>query len=102
MSLSIRTALVFAAALMTADAAQAAERTVRLDVSNVSCVTCAPIVRRTISRLPGVEAVTVTVTSDGTGQAVAVVTYDDARVTPAALALASTRAGYPARVQARR
>ena len=102
MSLSIRAALVFAAALITTDAAQAAERTVRLDVSNVSCVTCAPIVRRTISRLPGVEAVTVTVTPGGNGQAVAMVTYDDARVTPAALALASTRAGYPARVQARR
>ncbi|KDP95551.1 MAG: cation transporter [Alphaproteobacteria bacterium] len=102
MSLSIRTALVFAAALTTADAAKAAERTVRLDVSNVSCGTCAPIVRRTISRVPGVAAVTVTVTPGGTGQAVAMVTYDDARVTPAALALASTRAGYPARVQAGR
>lgn len=102
MTLSIRTALVFAAALFTADAAQAAERTVRLVVTNVSCVTCAPIVRRTISRVPGVEAVTVIVTPGGNGQAVATVTYDDARVTPAALALASTRAGYPARVQARR
>jgi len=102
MTLSIRPALVFAAALVTADAAQAAERTVRLDVTNVSCVTCAPIVRRTISRIPGVEAVTVIVTPGGNGQAVATVTYDDARVTPAALALASTRAGYPARVQARR
>lgn len=102
MTVSIRTALIFAAALFTADAAQAAERTVRLDVTNVSCVTCAPIVRRTISRIPGVQAVTVAVTPGGRGQAVATVTYDDARVTPAALALASTRAGYPARVQARR
>lgn len=98
MTPSIRAALVFAAALFAADAAQAAERTVRLSVSNVSCVTCAPIVRRTISRIPGVEAVTVTVSAGGNGQAVATVTYDDARVTPAALALASTRAGYPARV----
>lgn len=102
MILSVRNALVFAAAVFTADAAQAAERTVRLDVSNVTCVTCAPIVRRTISRISGVEAVTVALTPGGRGQAVAVVTYDDARVTPAALALASTRAGYPARVQARR
>jgi len=102
MTLSIRAALVFSAALLSADAAQAAERTVRLDVSNVSCVTCAPIVRRTISRIPGVEAVTVTVTPGGNGQAVATVTYDDARVTPATLALASTRAGYPASVQTRR
>lgn len=102
MTLSIRAALAFAAALFAADAAQAAERTVRLDVSNVSCVTCVPIVRRTISRLPGVEAVAVTVTPGGKGQAVATVTYDDARVTPAAIALASTEAGYPARVQQRR
>ena len=105
MTLSVRNALVFPAAVFTADAAQAAERTVRLDVSNVTCVTCvtcAPIVRRTISRISGVEAVTVALTPGGRGQAVATVTYDDARVTPAALALASTRAGYPARVQARR
>lgn len=100
MTFSIRAALAVAAVLFTANTAQAAERTVRLDVANVSCVTCAPIVRSTLSRLPGVAAVTVTLGSGG--RAVATVTYDDARVTPAALALASTNAGYPARVRARR
>ncbi len=97
---SIRAALAVAAALFSIDTAQAAERTVMLDVTNVSCVTCAPIVRRTISRVPGVTAVSV---DTGTaGRAVATVTYDDVRVTPAALAQASTNAGYPARVRASR
>lgn len=97
MTLPIRAVLAFAAALFSAPAAQAAERTVILDVTNVSCVTCAPIVRRTISRVQGVTAVSV---NPGTGgRAVATVTYDDAQVTPAVLAQASTNAGYPARVR---
>lgn len=100
MTLAIRAALAVAAALFSAEAAQAAERTVILDVTNVSCVTCAPIVRRTISRVPGVTAVSVNPGAAGT--AVATVTYDDVRVTPAALAQASTNAGYPARVRASR
>ena len=100
MTQSIRAALAVAAALFSIDAAQAAERTVILDVTNVSCATCAPIVRRTISRVPGVTAVSV---DTGTaGRAVATVTFDDVRVTPAVLAQASTNAGYPARVRVRR
>lgn len=98
MPLSIRAALAVAAALFTAEAAQAAERTVKLDVANVSCVTCAPIVRRAISRVPGVTAVSVT--PGAAGRAVAIVTYDDVQVTPTVLAQASTNAGYPAHVRA--
>ncbi len=98
MTLSIRAALAVVAALFTAETAQAAERTVTLDVTNVSCVTCAPIVRRAISRVPGVTAVSVN--PGDAGRAVATVTYDDVRVTPTVLAQASTNAGYPARVRA--
>ena len=92
----IRTA-VTAGLLLTASSAFAAERTATLDVKNVSCVTCAPIVKRAIGRVVGVRIVKV-VEQKG-GNAVATVTYDDAKVRPAALAQASTEAGYPARVR---
>ena len=69
-----------------------------LDVKNVSCVTCAPVVKRAIGRVAGVTSVTVAEKADGT--AIATVVYDDAKVRPEALAQASTDAGYPARVRA--
>lgn len=90
--------VVAIAALLAAGSAQAADRTAVLDVQNVSCVTCAPIVKRAIGRVSGVTGVTVTEKADGT--AVAIVAYDDAKVGPEALAEASTKAGYPARVRA--
>lgn len=85
-------------ALLAAASAQAAQRTAVLDVNNVSCVTCAPIVKRAIGRIAGVTNVTVAEKDGGT--AVATVVYDDAKVRPEALAQASTDAGYPARVRA--
>ncbi|MBX9934327.1 MAG: cation transporter [Methylobacterium sp.] len=83
--------------LLAAGSAFAAERTVRLHVKNVSCVTCVPIVKRAIGRAAGVSSVTVVETEGGS--AVATVTYDAARVSPEALAQAATDAGYPARVR---
>lgn len=83
--------------LLTAGSALAAERTATIEVENVSCATCAPVVKRVIARIAGVSSVTV-VEQPG-GHAVATVTYDDARVLPEALAQASTSAGYPARVR---
>ena len=93
----IRPALA-AALLLSAGSALAAERTATLDVKNVSCVTCAPIVKRAIGRIAGVTGVTVTQRPGGS--AVATFTYDDAKVRPEALARASTEAGYPARARA--
>lgn len=95
MNTLFRTALA-AAALLLAGVASAAERTVTLDVDNVSCVTCAPIVKRTLSRLPGVSRVVV---AEQAGTATATVTFDDARVTADALTVATTSVGYPARVR---
>lgn len=83
--------------LLVAGSALAAERTATIDIKNVSCVTCAPIVKRAIGRVAGVSSVTV-VPRDG-GSAIATVRYDNARVRPEALAQASTEAGYPARVR---
>lgn len=84
--------------LLAAGSTIAAERTATLDVQNVSCATCAPIVKRAIGRVAGVTGVTV-VERPG-GSAVATVTYDNAKVHPEALARASRDAGYPARVRA--
>ncbi len=90
-----RTALA-PAALLLAGAALAGERTVTLAVENVSCITCAPIVKRTLSRMPGVSRVVV---ADQAGAATATVSFDDERVTPEALTVAVTNAGFPAHVR---
>ena len=88
---------VILAASLAAGSAYAAERTVTLDVENVSCVTCAPIVKRTLSRVPGVSRVAVT---ERAGAAVATVTFDDQRVTADALAVATANVGFPSHVRA--
>lgn len=90
-------AVLLAAMLAAGGSALAAERTVTLDVENVSCVTCAPIVKRTLSRVPGVSRVVVI---ERAGSAVATVTFDDQRVTADALAVATTNVGFPSQVRA--
>ena len=75
--------------------AVAAERTAVLQVQNVSCVSCGPIVKRALSRVPGVRSVDLTLSgTSGT----ATVVYDDARTEPAALVAATVGAGFPSRV----
>lgn len=95
MNTSLRTMLI-AATLVAGGAALAAERTVTLDVENVSCVTCAPIVRRTLARLPGVNRVVV---AEQAGAATATVSFDDGRITAEALKTAVTNAGFPAHMR---
>lgn len=80
--------------LVTGTAASATERTTTLEVQNVSCVTCAPIVKRALTRVPGVSRVAVT---EGSGTATVTVTFDDARTDVAALVQATTNAGFPSR-----
>lgn len=76
--------------------AQRAVRVATLEVFNVGCISCAPLVKRNLSRVPGVKAVSV---KDGFGPSVTVrVVYDNKKVTPAALADKITDAGYPAQV----
>ena len=96
MNTLFRAALVTSATLLPV-AAIAAERTVTLDVENVSCVTRAPIVKRTLSKMPGVSRVVV---AERAGAATATVTFDDARVTADALTVATTNAGFPSQVRA--
>lgn len=89
-------AAVVLPALFLAGSALAGERTVTLDVQNVTCETCGPIVKRTLARAPGVKDVKFI---ERAGAATATVTFDDAKVTPEALATAVTNAGYPAKVK---
>lgn len=72
----------------------AAPRTVTLDIPNASCELCAPIVKKALSRVAGVQSVKV---EEGKKGAAATVTFDDAKTTVDALVDASTNAGYPAR-----
>jgi periplasmic mercuric ion binding protein len=88
-------AALTASALLLAGSAGAGEKTVKLAVENVTCITCAPIVKRTLSRLPGVSRVDV---AEQAGATTATVSFDEERVTPEALTAAVTNAGFPAHV----
>ena len=89
-------ALVAAGAiLISASVVAAAEHTVKLDVANATCELCGPIVKRALTRVPGVLDVKVAETE---GAAVATVRFDDARTDVASLITATTNAGYPSRV----
>lgn len=89
-----RLAAALSLVLASSAIAFAAERTATLEVENISCVTCAPIVKRTLARLPGVSRVAVV---EGSGTATATVTFDAARTDVAALVQATTNAGFPSR-----
>ena len=82
--------------IVSSGTAIAAEQTATLAVKNVGCETCAPIVRRALSQVSGVSAVTVTEGSSQT--ATATVKFDDAKTNIAALVEATTNAGYPSQV----
>lgn len=89
--------LVAAAALALALspwAAQAAEKTVVLNVKNANCELCAPIVKKSLTRVKGVKAVEVK-QADQMADPVATVTFDDAVTNVSALIAATTNAGYP-------
>lgn len=75
-------------------AAQAGEKTVVLNVANATCALCAPIVKKSLARVPGVAAVEVK--QEGQmADLVARVTFDDAVANVPALIAATTNAGYP-------
>lgn len=87
-------AAALAFVLSAGAAAFAAEQTATLAVQNVTCISCAPIVKRTLARVPGVSRVAV---SESSGTATATVTFDTARTDVAALVQATTNAGFPSR-----
>ena len=77
--------------------AQAADKTIVLKVTNANCQLCAPIVKRSLSRVAGVEAVEVK-QADQMADPLATVTFDDALTSVSALIAATTNAGFPSRV----
>jgi mercuric ion binding protein len=81
--------------LLIASPAISAEQTVKLAVANITCVSCVPIVKRTLSAVPGVTMVVVSAQT-----ASAVVTFDDQKTKPEALIAAVTNAGYPTKLAA--
>ena len=85
-----------AAALLLTNMAEAAERTVTLNVANATCELCAPIVKRALNRVPGVLDVQITEKDEA---AIAKVRFDDSRADTAALIAATTSAGYPSRLE---
>lgn len=87
-----RIAAALVVVLSTGATASATQQTATLHVENVSCISCAPIVKRSLSAVPGVSQVTVAEVNE---TATATVTYDDARTNVAALIKATTNAGFP-------
>lgn len=83
--------------VLSAGFAEAAERTVVLNVDNATCALCGPIVKRSLERIPGVMSVEIKQADEFSG-AVATVEFDDAVTTTNALITATTDAGYPSRL----
>lgn len=81
-------------ALVLAMPALAAERTVTLDVDNMTCSSCPYIVKKALMRVPGVSAAEVSFEDK-----IATVTFDDETTSVGALTRATANAGYPATVR---
>src|SRR5215471_12868297 len=92
-------ATAVAAALMLSPwTVRAADRIVVLNLDNATCELCAPIVKRTLSRVWGVKAVQVAEAKAEPG-AVATVRFDDGVTDVPALVSVVTNAGFPAHVR---
>ncbi|MGH8592728.1 MAG: heavy-metal-associated domain-containing protein [Gammaproteobacteria bacterium] len=92
MTLIVKSCALVAALLVTS-AALAAAKTITLNINNMSCASCAPIVKKSLERVSGVTKVAVSEQLD-----TATVTYDDAKANIEALIAATTNAGYPSRL----
>jgi mercuric ion binding protein len=80
-------------AILSGAPAFGAERTVTLVVDNMTCELCPPVVKKSLSRVPGVAKADVSA-KNGT----ATVVFDDEKTNVAALVDATLNAGYPSRV----
>ena len=83
-------AIAIAAVLSAAGPAMAAEKSVTLAVKGMYCSACPYTVKQSLAKLAGVGEVAVSYEKK-----TAIVTYDDRKTTVAALAEATTQAGYP-------
>lgn len=80
------------AALLVSSGVLATE-TVTLNVDNMYCASCGPVVRKSLARIGGVTKVEVSQEEHS-----AIVTFDDAKTGVAAFIEATTNAGYPSRL----
>jgi mercuric ion binding protein len=85
---------VAAALLVLAGTAWAGPKTITLTVSNMTCATCPITVKRALTKVEGVSKAVVDF-----DRKQAVVTFDDAKTSAAALIKATTDAGFPAAVK---
>lgn len=90
-------ALAALAILLSAWSAQAAEKTIVLNIKNADCVLCPPIVKESLTRVPGVKAVEIK-QADQMAPFMATVTFDDAVTNVPTLVAAPTNAGYPTQI----
>ncbi len=81
---------VATAVLLLASPLWAAPKTVTLAVPGMTCATCPITVKKALTKVAGVATVDVNL-----DKLQAVVTFDDAKTTVAALTKATTDAGYP-------
>lgn len=81
---------------LSGGAALAAEQTAVFEVQNVYCQACPPVVKSIFGGVPGVSKVSIT---DTVPTAVATVQFDDSKTSAAALAEATTKAGFPSKLK---
>ena len=72
----------------------ATQKTVTLEVQNMSCGTCPIVVKKSLEKVAGVDVVKVDF-----AKKTATVTYDPVKAQPEALTMATTNAGFPSTVQ---
>lgn len=85
---------VAAALLFLASPALAGPKTVTLTVSNMTCAACPITVKQALTKVDGVSKAAIDFDKKE-----AVVTFDDAKTSAAALIKATTDAGYPSTVK---
>jgi len=86
-------AIAVSLALFVSAAAFAEVKTVTLNVENMYCPSCPYIVQKSLTAVPGITAVKVSLEKK-----TATVTFDDAKTAIATLTQATTDAGYPSKL----
>ena len=86
--------LLLAALLVSVNAMAAGSRTVTLDVTNMDCAVCPITVRKALEKVPGVDSAKVDFKTKR-----AVVAFDPAKTSPAALTQVTADAGFPSSVK---
>jgi periplasmic mercuric ion binding protein len=87
-------AILLSTLAIASGAQAAADRSVTLEVGNMTCATCPIAVRMSLEKVPGVEAAKVDYKSK-----LAVVKFDSAKTKPEVLMKATAHAGFPSTVK---